>query len=304
MEHAHSHQHHHHKADFSHLNKAFVIGISLNLAFVVTEVTMGLMVHSLSLLSDAGHNLADVGSLALSLLAFRLLRVKSNDQFTYGYRKTSILVALFNAAVLLVSIGAIAYEAIHRFLYPEPVPGSTIALVAAIGIVINGATALFFLREKDRELNIRSAYLHLLSDALVSLGLVLGGIIIFYTHWYWIDSGLSILIALVIVMSTWSLLKESLRLSLDAVPREIQVEDIKNLALQIPGVKDFYHIHIWAISTSENALTAHLVFVKDLSSDEEQSIKRHLKHELEHKNIHHVTLETEREGEKQGDINC
>jgi cobalt-zinc-cadmium efflux system protein len=304
MEHAHSHQHHHHKTDLSHLNKAFVIGIILNLAFVVIEVITGLIVHSLSLLSDAGHNLADVGSLALSLLAFRLLKVKSNDQFTYGYRKTSILVALFNAAVLLVSIGAIAYEAIHRFLNPEPVPGPTIALVAAIGIIVNGATALFFLRDKDRDLNIRSAYLHLLSDAMVSVGLVVGGIIIYYTHWYWIDSGLSILIALIIVMSTWSLLKESLRLSLDAVPREIQVDDIKKLALQMPGVKDFYHIHIWAISTTENALTAHMVLGKNLSPDEEQSIKNHLRHELEHKNIHHVTLETEREGEKPGDIDC
>ena len=297
MSHDHSHHHHDHSVQLTHLNKAFVIGIVFNFLFVIIEVVVGLIIHSLSLLSDAGHNLADVGSLALSLLAFKLLKVKSNRQFTYGFRKTSILVALFNAAILLVSIGAIVYEAIHRLMNPEPIPGTTIAIVAGVGIVINAVTALFFFRDKEKDMNVKSAYLHLMSDALVSLGLVIGGIIIYYTGWYWVDSLLGILVAFVIVFSTWSLLKESLRLSLDAVPKNIKFEDVEAAALKIPGVKQFYHIHIWAISTTENALTAHLVLGKEVSEEQEIKIKASLKHELLHMNIHHVTIETERENQ-------
>ena len=297
-EHNHEHHHHHdHSVVLTNVNTAFIVGISLNFLFVVIEVIAGLYIHSLSLLSDAGHNLADVAALSLSLLAFRLLKVKSNEQFTYGYRKTSIIVALFNAMVLLVSIGAIAYEAIHRFLNPEPIPGTTIAIVAGIGIIINTITALMFLRDKDKDMNIKSAYLHLMSDAVVSLGLVIGGIIIFYTHWFWVDSILSIVIAVVILLSTWRLLKGSLRLSLDGVPENIHIDDIKATALKVAGVKELHHIHIWAISTTENALTAHLVLKQRITTEQEQKIKHELKHQLEHKNIHHVTLETERENE-------
>jgi cobalt-zinc-cadmium efflux system protein len=298
MEHTHSHTHHHdHAVTLTNVNTAFIIGISLNFLFVVVEVIAGLFIHSLSLLSDAGHNFADVIALALSLLAFRLLKVKSNPQFTYGYRKTSILVALFNAMVLLLSIGAIIYEAFHRFFNPEPLPGTTIALVAGIGIVINAVTALLFLRDKDKDLNIKSAYLHLMMDAVVSLGLVIGGIVIFYTHWFWIDSVLSVLVAMVILVSTWRLLKQSLRLSLDGVPAGIELDDIKAVVEKLPGVRDFHHIHIWAISTTENALTAHLVLPQKATPEEERKIKHEIKHELLHKNIHHITLETERENE-------
>ncbi len=287
--------HHHHAETLTHVNTAFIVGISLNFLFVILEVIVGLYIHSLSLLSDAGHNLADVGALALSLLAFRLLKVKSNETYTYGYRKTSILVALFNAMVLLVSIGAIAYEAIHRFLNPEPIVGTTIAWVAGIGIIINAGTALMFLRNKEKDLNQKSAYLHLMSDAVVSFGLVIGGIVMFYTNWFWIDSVLSFVIAVVIFFSTWQLLKDSLRLSLDGVPANIKVEDIKVEARKITGVKDLHHVHIWAISTTENALTAHLVLEKNMTLEQEIAIKSQFRHELEHKNIHHITLETERE---------
>jgi len=297
MEHNHSHHHHHHSAPLTNVNRAFIVGISLNFLFVIIEVFAGLYVHSLSLLSDAGHNLADVGALALSLLAFRMLKVKSNEHYTYGYRKTSILVALFNAMVLLVSIGAIMYEAIHRFLNPEPIPGTTISIVAGIGIIINTITALMFLRDKDKDMNIKSAYLHLMSDAVVSLGLVIGGIVIYYTGWFWIDSILGIVIAVVILFSTWGLLKNSLRLSLDGVPENIHIDELKTGVLKVAGVKDFHHIHVWAISTTENALTAHLVLQQDISIEQEQTIKHEIKHQLEHKNIHHVTLETERENE-------
>ncbi len=290
------HDHHHPVVTLSKVNTAFVVGIALNFIFVLIEAGVGFYVHSLSLLSDAAHNLADVGTLALSLLAFKLLKVKANDQYTYGYRKTSILVALFNSVVLLVSIGGIAFEAIHKSFSPnpEPLPGITIAIVAGIGIVINSVTALLFFREKEKDINIRSAYLHLMSDALVSAGIVVGGIVIYYTDWFWIDNLLSIVIAVVILISTWRLLKESLRLSLDGVPKNIYLDDIKDMALKIGGVLNIHHIHIWAISSTENAMTAHLVLTKEVTQDQEEEIKHSLKHELGHKNIKHITLETER----------
>src|SRR5450631_1328370 len=224
-DHAHSHHGHSHGhiTELRSVNSAFYIGIILNLAFVVIEATAGLMIHSLSLLSDAGHNLADVASLGLSLFAYRMMKVKSNTVFTYGYKKTTVLVALLNGGILLISIGAILYESVHRLILPEPVRGNTISLVAAIGIVVNGVTALLFFRNKENDLNIKSAFLHLMSDAVVSAALVVGGIIIIYTKWYWIDPLLGILVAVVIVFSTWNLLRDSLRLSLDAVPQGIDL---------------------------------------------------------------------------------
>jgi len=294
MEDHHTHNHHNHTSPITNVNTAFIVGICLNLLFVVVEAVVGLFINSLSLLSDAGHNLADVAALALSLLAFRFLKVRSTKKYTYGYRKTSILVALFNSFVLLISIGAIAYQAVYRFIHPVALDGTTIAIVAGIGIVINSITALLFLRDKDKDLNIKSAYLHLMSDAVVSLGIVAGGIVLYYTKWFWIDSVLSIIIVLVILYSTWNLLRSSLRLSLDGVPDNIRIDNIKATALKIPGVKGIHHIHVWAISTTENALTAHLVLPKDISNEQEQSIKHQLKHELNLQHIQHLTLETER----------
>lgn len=294
MEHHHHHPHDHHHAAPSRASTAFIAGIVLNLLFVVVEVVAGFAVHSLSLLSDAAHNLADVGTLALSLLAFWLLRVKPNNKYTYGFRKTSILVALFNAVVLLFSIGGIAFEAIHKtFDPPESLPGFTIAVVAGVGILINGVTALFFFGERNKDINIRSAYLHLLSDALVSAGIVVGGILMYYTQWYWIDNVLSIIIAGVILYGTWGLLRESLRLSLDGVPGEIGLEQIRKTVLAIPGVAGIHHIHVWAISSTENAMTAHLVLRDGTTRGQEQEIKSTLRHAMEHAHINHVTLETE-----------
>jgi len=316
MEHTHSHSHthshdhshglghHHHPVEIKSVNRAFVIGIILNFAFVLIEATIGLGIHSLSLLSDAGHNLADVASLAMALIAFRLMKVKPNEKYTYGYKKTTILVALLNAAILLLSLGAIGYEAIHRLIAPEPLPGKTISIVAAIGIVINGVTALLFLRGKDSDLNIKSAFLHLLSDAIVSAGLVVGGIIIYFTGMYWIDAALSILVALVILFSTWQLLKDSLRLSLDGVPEGIEISKIKKVIDGIKGVKDFHHIHIWAISTTENALTAHLVVDPNSSMDFLEQLKHTIKHELLHQNIQHATLEIEMEDSPCDEPDC
>lgn len=302
-DHGHGH-HHHHTVHVEDVNTAFIIGIILNSLFVVIEVIVGIAIKSLSLLSDAGHNLADVGMLALSLLAFRMMKIKSNERYTYGYKKTSVFVALINAVILLVSIGAIIYEAVHRLIHPEPLPGETISIVAGIGIVVNGLSALLFMRKKEKDLNIKSAYIHLLSDAIVSLGIVVGGIIIIYTQWYIIDSILSLVIAGVILTSTWNLLRDSLRLSLDAVPTGISIEKIRTAALKIKGVKDLHHIHIWAISTTENALTAHLVLPEGTTNSQEAEIKHKLKHELEHNNIHHITLESEHAGEACEEEKC
>jgi cobalt-zinc-cadmium efflux system protein len=314
MEHSHSHSHshdhshglghHHHAVEIKSVNRAFIIGIILNFAFVLIEAIIGLAIHSLSLLSDAGHNLADVASLAMALIAFRLMKVKPNEKYTYGYKKTTILVALLNAAVLLLSLGAIGYEAIHRLMSPEPLPGKTISIVAAIGIVVNGVTALLFLRGKDSDLNIKSAFLHLLSDAIVSAGLVVGGIIIYFTGMYWIDAALSILVALIILFSTWQLLKDSLRLSLDGVPEGIEISKIKKVIDGIKGVKDFHHIHVWAISTTENALTAHLVVDRSSSMDSLEQLKHTIKHELLHQNIQHATLEIEMEDSPCDEPDC
>ncbi|MEP6616251.1 MAG: cation diffusion facilitator family transporter, partial [Ginsengibacter sp.] len=283
--------------DPANMKTSFIAGIILNFAFVIVEVIAGLYNHSLSLLSDAGHNLTDVGTLALSLLAFKMVKVKSNDQYTYGYRKTSILVALFNSVVLLISIGIIVYEAINRLFTPQLVSGINISIIAGIGIIVNFASARLFFRQKESDLNIKSAYLHLMSDAIVSCGIVIGGIFIFYFGWTWLDPVLSIVIAIVILVSTWKLLKESLRLSLDGVPPNISIMEIRSIGMKITGVKDFHHIHVWAMSTTENALTGHLILCDGITSQEEQKIKNDLKHVLEHKNIHHVTLETETENQ-------
>ena len=292
--HNHSHEGHNHgTVELTSVNKAFIIGIVLNLTYVIIQVVIGFRINSLALLSDAGHNFLDVGALALSLLAFKLNKAKANNKYTYGFKKSSILISLLNAIVLLISIGAIGYEAILRFKHPEPLPGITIAVVSAIGIVINAVSAFMFFRDKEKDLNVKSAFLHLASDAVVSLGLVIGGIIIYYTDIYWIDPVLSLIVCAVIIVSTWKLLKDSLRLSLDGVPNTIELEKIKATALKVKGVIDIHHIHVWAISTTQNAMTAHLIVDEKTTLQQIQQIKAQVKHELEHENIHHATFETE-----------
>ena len=305
MAHDHSHHHEHgHSVVLENVNRAFIVGIILNLLFVIIEAGVGIYINSLSLLSDAGHNLADVGSLAVSLLAFRLLKRKANERYTYGYRKTSILAALFNAVILLVSIGAIIYEAIHRFFEPAVLPGKTIAIVAGIGIVINFFTAILFRRNKERDINIKSAYLHMMADALVSAAMVAGGIIILFTGQYWIDPLLGIIVSIVILIGTWRLLKDSLRLSLDGVPKDIAVETVKSNILKVKGIKAVHHIHIWAISTTDNAMTAHFTLEEGTSFEDEMRIKKELRHKMQHLNINHLTIETERENIHCGDEEC
>jgi cobalt-zinc-cadmium efflux system protein len=295
---------HNHIPKLEHLNRAFMIGIFINLAFVILQIGVGLKINSLSLLSDAGHNFLDVGGLALALLAFKLAKSRANENYTYGYKKLSIFISLINAIVLLISIGAIGYEAFFRLQNPEPLPGKTIAFIAFIGVIINGFSAFLFFKDKENDINIKSAFLHLFSDALLSLGLVIGGIIIYYTEMYWVDSALSIIICLVILVSTWNLLKDSIILSLDGLPRNIDFEKVKETFQKIEGVLSFHHLHIWAISTSENALSGHIVVEERLTTDELYAIRRDLKHELEHLNIEHCTIEIETEKYKCEEVNC
>jgi len=297
----HHHHHHHHQhsnTTFNSVNTAFYIGIALNLLFVVIEVTTGFITNSLALIGDAGHNLSDVFSLILSLLAIRLLKVKNNDKYTYGYRKATIVTALVNAIVLLIVIVGIAYEAIVRLGKQQPIEGKTVIIVASIGIAINFITALLFMRNKDHDLNVKSAYLHLMADAAISVGVVISGVIILYTGWFWVDSIISLVIVVVVAVGTWRLLSESLRLTLDGVPENVDLKKVRNVFTSIADVKEVHHIHVWALSTTENALTAHVSVADDKTFTELEQIKRKLKHALEQQNIQHVTLEFELENEQ------
>ncbi len=299
MEHNHSHHSHNHGHDHginaADTGIAFVIGISLNALFVIVEVITGIINNSMSLLTDAGHNLSDVASLVLSLIAFRLAKKKSTEKFTYGYKKTTVLAALFNAVFLLITIGILGFESVHRLLKPEAVNGDVIAWVAGVGIVINIVTALMFFKNRHGDLNIKSAYLHMMSDALVSAGVVAGGILIIYTGWYWVDPVIGLVIMLVILIGIWTLLTDSFRLSVDAVPPSINMNEIKELISNQKNITDVHHIHIWALSTTENALTAHISLNDGLNFNEKMDLVQKLKHKLMHHKIHHSTIEIETE---------
>jgi cobalt-zinc-cadmium efflux system protein len=296
--HDHSHHHHHdHAPKLDHLNSAFIIGIILNSAFVIIEVIAGLISGSLSLLTDAGHNLSDVASLALALLAFKLTKAGSNKNYTYGYKRSTIIVSFFNALILVVAVGFIIYEAVIRFMHPEPVAGGTVAWVAFAGIAVNGFTAWLFVKDKETDLNVKGAYLHMAVDAIVSLGVVISGIIIYFTSLVWIDSVVSIIIGIVILTGTWNLLKDSLRLEMDGVPKEMDLKKIKAELMKAKGVVDVHHMHVWALSTTENALTAHLV-VSPENMAMFDDIKHDLRHRLEHLSISHSTFEPEFSDEK------
>jgi len=300
MAHDHQEEHDHTHAGHSHgpvvltsINRALIIGAILNAAYVAVEFVLGFYYHSLALVADAGHNLSDVASLLLSLLAFRLARVRQTPSFTYGYRKSTVLASLTNAVILLITIGAILWESIQRFRHPEPVAGGAVAWVAGLGLVVNTVSALLFFKDKEHDLNVKGAYLHLAADALVSLGVVVAGIVISYTGWVWLDPIIGIVVAVVIMGSTWRLLTDSLRLSMDGVPVGIDMAAVLADLRAIAGVQDVHHVHIWAMSTSENALTAHLVLQPDLSDEQIVALKHEARHQLEHRNISHATLETE-----------
>ena len=293
-EHHHHHHHHHHEIDVNSLNKAFILGITLNVAYVLVEFGFGLYSHSMGLISDAGHNLIDIVSLVLALLAFRLLRIHTSKKYTYGLKKSTILVSLVNAVILLIAVGGIVVESVHKLITPVEVQGGIIAWVAAVGVLINGFTAWLFIKDKERDINVKGAYLHMAADALMSLAVVVSGIVIYYTHWYFVDPVIGIVVAIVITFSTWKLLKQSLRLSLDGVPENVDYDIIEQTIASYPAVVNVHHLHVWALSTTENALTAHVVLH---SYDNVQTIKQELKHQLGDLGIHHVTIEMECEGE-------
>lgn len=290
---AHNQAHHHPTEQLKNISRAFIIGIVLNLGFVIVEFTTGFYTNSLALLSDAGHNLSDVATLALSLFAFQIAKRKVTLKYTYGFHKSTILASLANAVILLIAVGSIGWEAIQRFIHPQNTEGNVISLVAGIGIVINSISAYLFFRDKEKDLNIKGAYLHLATDALVSAGVVVAGFIITYTGFRWIDPLISLLIMAIVLYSTWGLLTESLKLSIDAVPTAIDLEKVKEKMQSAAGVYKVNHLHVWALSTTKNAMTAHLILENNLTDTEIVKIKEAVKHELEHLNIQHVTLETD-----------
>lgn len=287
--HNHGHDHHHHQAPQS-FTLAFALAVGLNLTFTLIEAVYALLANSMSLLADAGHNLADVLGLVLAWGAMWLLSKKASDKYSYGFKRTTILAAITNALILVGTTIAIAIESIHKLLEPTVVNEKIIIIVALIGIFVNGGTALLFSKGQD-DLNIKAAFLHLAYDALISLGVVITGIIIYYTHWLWLDAIVGLGIAVAILTGTWSLLRQSVDLILDAVPENIDRQAVQDYLLQHPNVSAVHDLHIWGLSTQEIAMTAHLVVPNNDLSD----AKMHAIHiELAKKfHIKHATLQTE-----------
>ena len=290
---AHSHPHHHHHPtpySVGSQNTAFLVGILLNVSFIVVEVVYGFIAGSSALLADAGHNASDVLSLAFAWGAMWLATKKPKGKYTYGFRRTTILVSLLNAILIFIAVFIIGFEAIEKLRHPSPVSGNTVMIVAGIGIFINGITALLFIKNQKHDLNIRGAFLHMLADAVVSLGVVIGGFLIKTTHDYWIDPLISFLIIITIIWASWKLFVDSIDLALDAVPANIQLEDVRSLLLSARGVEGVHDLHIWAMSTTQNALTTHLIIP---SGNDDQLLEEIRKQLHENFNISHTTIQVE-----------
>ena len=293
-DHSHAHDHSHGHAGHSHapdsFGLAFAIGATLNTAFVIAELIFGYAANSLALISDAIHNLSDVIALLLAWGAAWLSQKQPTQRHTYGYRRASILAALFNAGLLLVAVGGIVVEAVNRLAVPAPVAGLTVILVAALGVAVNGFTALLFMRGRHGDLNIRGAYLHMAADAGVSLGVVVAALIIMLTGWLWLDPAISLVIAAVVFWSGWGLARDSVNLALDGVPRGIELAKVRDYLAGLEGVSEVHDLHIWAMSTNETALTAHLV----RPGGYDDQFLHHVCEQLAHRfNIHHATLQIE-----------
>jgi cobalt-zinc-cadmium efflux system protein len=287
--HDHGHTHSHAPVDFG---RAFAIGISLNLAFVAAETVFGFLANSMSLLADAGHNLSDVLGLVVAWAGAIMARRAASPRFTYGFKKAPILAALANSLFLLIAVGAIGAEAIRRLFHPSTTEGGTVMIVAAIGIIINGATALLFARGRHHDLNIRGAYLHMAADAGVSAAVVFAGLVIVWTGQRWVDPVMSLAVAVVILWSSTGLLKESVWMSLAGVPSGIDVDVVEAELAQLDGVETVHDLHVWPLSTTETALTAHLVAPQIISTDELLIAARRMLHDRFH--IEHCTLQVER----------
>ena len=286
----HSHAHAHAPADFG---RAFAIGIGLNLAFVAAEVVFGFVANSMSLLADAGHNLSDVLGLVLAWAAAMMARRARSPRFTYGFKKAPILAALGNSLLLLIAVGAIGAEAVRRLFHPAATQGSTVMIVAAAGILVNGATALLFARGRGRDINIQGAFLHMAADALVSAAVVLAGFAILWTGQQWIDPVMSLVVALVILWSSIGLLRESIWMSLAGVPSGIALDEVEAALSSIEGVDAVHDLHIWPLSTTETALTAHIVTGQADYPDALLEAARTLLHDRFH--IEHCTIQVERD---------
>jgi cobalt-zinc-cadmium efflux system protein len=289
--HGHDHDEHHQHSKANSFSNAFKIGIILNLIFTLIEFTYGILSHSLALIADAGHNLSDVLGLAIAFVATILIKRKANQKFTFGLRGSTILSALFNSIFLFLAVGAIFWEAIHRFNSVETIQTNTMMIVAAVGIIINFTTAMLFHTHSHDDLNAKGAFLHLLGDAVISLGVVIAGLAIKFTGFTIIDPIISIIISLVIVYNTWSLFKEALFLTLNAVPEKINMDELVSYLTHIEGVESVHDLHVWAISTNENALTAHLILPNGIS---DHSFLRKIEQDLKVKfKIQHTTIQTE-----------
>jgi cobalt-zinc-cadmium efflux system protein len=286
--HSHSHQHNHAPLNFG---RVFIIGIALNLIFVVVEVLYGIQAGSMALVADAGHNFGDVLSLVFAWIAFLLAKRKPTGLYTYGLRRTTILVALLNSVILLVSLGIIGWEAVSHIRNEVPVQSETIIIVSLIGIIINTLVAIMFFKGRESDINAKGVYLHMASDALISLGVVIGGIIIYFTKWYWLDAAISIAIIVIVLVSTWKLFVESIDFALDAVPRKIKFAAVFEFLSKIEGVEGVHDLHIWGISTTETALTVHLVMTKGVPDD---NFVFRISDELHHHlGIEHSTIQVE-----------
>ena len=297
--HDHAAHDHSHGAGHSHApasyGRAFAVGVALNVVFVLVEVVYGVLADSTALLADAGHNLSDVLGLLAAWTAATLAQRPPSGRFTYGMRSTSILAALFNALLLLAAVGGIAWEAIRRFAEPVSVAGTTVMVVAAIGVAVNGATAALFMKGRRDDINIRGAFLHMAADAGVSAGVILAGLAIVYTGASWIDPAASLAIAALIFWSTWGLLRDSVTMSLDAAPRGLNVEEVAAFLGDRRGVTEVHDLHVWSMSTTEVALTAHLVIPSGHPGDD---FLRGLQHELHDRfGIAHPTIQVERAAE-------
>ena len=294
--HAHSHGHgpghsHAHGVDDAALGRAFAIGVVLNLAYVLVEAGFGLTVNSMALVADAGHNLSDVLGLLVAWGASAMARREASPRFTYGFKKAPILAALFNALFLLVAVGAIAEEAIRRLIHPSPTPGLTVSIVAAVGLAVNGITAWLFSRRSQGDINVRGAFLHMAADAGVSLAVIVAGLVILWTGQEWVDPAMSLAVAVVVLWSSVGLLKESVWMSLAGVPSGIDVEEVEAALASLDGVAGIHDLHVWSLSTTETALTAHLV-QSEGSVDGLISAAQRLLHERFQ--IEHCTLQVER----------
>jgi cobalt-zinc-cadmium efflux system protein len=282
---------HNHSDVPANYDKAFAIGIGLNVSYVVVEALFGVLAGSLALVADAGHNLTDVLSLLMAWGASRLSRMQPTERYTYGLRSSSILASLINAILLLIAIGAIAWEAIRRFKQPEEIAGGTVMVVAAVGVVINAATALLFVKGRESDLNIKGAFLHMAADAGVSLGVVVAGFAILQTGLYWIDPLTSLVIVAVIAVGTWGLLRDSARLALHAVPPGIDANKVKEYLAELPEVVSVHDLHIWPMSTTETALTAHLEMPNGNRGD--KFLHEVCKHLHDQFKIEHCTIQIE-----------